>query len=41
MKIKHTHPPYADPAERMERLRDLLRSCRALLRPERKEPQTK
>ena len=41
VKVKHTHPPYADTAERMERLRDLLRSCRALLHPERKEQQAK
>ena len=37
MKVKHTHPSYSDHAERMERLKDLKQSCRALLQTERKE----
>ena len=36
MKVKHTHPTYADYDQRMERLRDLNQSCRALLQKERK-----
>lgn len=27
MKVKHTHPEYADEAERLERLRELKRIC--------------
>lgn len=27
MKIKHTHPEYADEAERMERLQELKKMC--------------
>ena len=37
MKVKHTHPSYSDHAERMERLKNLKQSCRALVQPERKE----
>ncbi len=37
MNITHTHPTYADSAQRMDKLRDLKKTCVRLLQAQRKK----
>lgn len=39
MNVKHTHPTYADSAQRMELLRDVKKTCVGLIQEQRKKKQ--
>lgn len=39
MNVKHTHPTYTDSEQRMERLRDLKKTCVGLVHEQRKKKQ--
>lgn len=39
MNITHTHPIFADAAQRMEQLRDLKKTCVGLVQEQRKKKQ--